>query len=135
MDNDVYFEVGKFKNYGAISGRNLEDLQAGARIKVNDKKKNPMDFALWKGSKPGEPTWDSPWGAGRPGWHIECSAMSRKYLGDTFDIHGGGEDLTFPHHENEVAQSEGATGKTFVNTWIHHAFVTIRDEKMRYEAL
>jgi len=129
-DNDVYFEVDKFKNYGALSGRNLDELQAGARISVNENKKNPMDFALWKGSKPGEPIWDSPWGPGRPGWHIECSAMSRKYLGDSFDIHGGGEDLVFPHHENELAQSEGASGKAFANHWIHHAFVTIRDEKM-----
>lgn len=129
-DGDVYFEVAKFKNYGSLSGRNLEDLQAGARISVNDKKNNPMDFALWKGSKPGEPLWDSPWGPGRPGWHIECSAMSRKYLGESFDIHGGGEDLVFPHHENEVAQSEGASEKPFVTTWIHHAFVTIKDEKM-----
>ena len=128
--NDVYFAVDKFPQYGALSGRNLEDLQAGARITVNEIKNNPMDFALWKGSKPGEPTWDSPWGPGRPGWHIECSAMSRKYLGNTFDIHGGGEDLVFPHHENEVAQSEGASGQPFVKYWIHHAFVTIRDEKM-----
>ncbi len=129
-DNDVYFEVNKFNNYGSLSGRNLDDLQAGARISINDIKRNPMDFALWKGSKPGEPTWDSPWGPGRPGWHIECSAMSRKYLGETFDIHGGGEDLVFPHHENELAQSEGASCKPFVNYWIHHAFVTISDEKM-----
>ncbi len=128
--NDVYFAVDKFPTYGALSGRNLEDLQAGARITVNEIKNNPMDFALWKGSKPGEPTWESPWGPGRPGWHIECSAMSRKYLGDTFDIHGGGEDLVFPHHENEVAQSEGATGAPFARHWIHHAFVTISNEKM-----
>ena len=128
--NDVYFAVEKFPRYGALSGRNLEDLQAGARISVNEIKNNPMDFALWKGSKPGEPTWDSPWGPGRPGWHIECSAMSRKYLGNTFDIHGGGEDLVFPHHENEVAQSEGASGQPFVRHWIHHAFVTISNEKM-----
>ncbi len=130
MAGDVYFEVGRFKNYGALSGRNLDDLKAGARISVNENKKNPMDFALWKAGKPGEPVWDSPWGPGRPGWHIECSAMSRKYLGDSFDIHGGGEDLVFPHHENEIAQSEGATGKPFVKYWLHHAFVTIRDEKM-----
>lgn len=129
-DNDVYFAVDRFPKYGALSGRNLEELQAGARISVNEIKKNPMDFALWKGSKPGEPTWESPWGPGRPGWHIECSAMSRKYLGDTFDIHGGGEDLVFPHHENEVAQSEGATGAPFAKHWIHHAFVTIKNEKM-----
>jgi cysteinyl-tRNA synthetase len=105
-------------------------MKAGSRVSVNEQKKNPMDFVLWKGSKPGEPTWDSPWGPGRPGWHIECSAMSRKYLGETFDIHGGGQDLIFPHHENEIAQSEGANGKPFVNSWIHHGFVTIRDEKM-----
>ncbi|MDD5759456.1 MAG: cysteine--tRNA ligase [Desulfobulbaceae bacterium] len=128
--NDVYFAVDKFPQYGALSGRNLDDLQAGARIMVNEIKNNPMDFALWKGGKPGEPTWDSPWGPGRPGWHIECSAMSRKYLGNTFDIHGGGEDLVFPHHENEVAQSEGASGAPFVKHWIHHAFVTISNEKM-----
>jgi cysteinyl-tRNA synthetase len=128
--NDVYFAVDKYPQYGALSGRNLDDLQAGARITVNEIKNNPMDFALWKGSKPGEPTWESPWGPGRPGWHIECSAMSRKYLGNTFDIHGGGEDLVFPHHENEVAQSEGASGELFVRHWVHHAFVTISNEKM-----
>lgn len=127
---DVYYAVDKFAEYGRLGGRNLEELQAGARVEVNENKHNPLDFVLWKGSKPGEPIWESPWGPGRPGWHIECSAMSRKYLGDTFDIHGGGKDLVFPHHENEVAQSEGATGKTFVNTWIHHGFVTIKDEKM-----
>ena len=127
---DVYYAVDHFPEYGKLSGRNLEDMQAGARIMVNEQKMNPMDFVLWKGSKPGEPTWDSPWGPGRPGWHIECSAMSRKYLGCTFDIHGGGQDLIFPHHENEVAQSEGANNTTFVSTWIHHGFVTIRDEKM-----
>ncbi|MBA3016008.1 MAG: cysteine--tRNA ligase [Desulfobulbaceae bacterium] len=130
VGNDVYFSVNQFPGYGSLSGRIIEDLQAGARISVNESKNNPMDFALWKGSKPGEPTWDSPWGPGRPGWHIECSAMSRKYLGNSFDIHGGGEDLVFPHHENEVAQSEGASGVTFVNYWIHHAFVTISNEKM-----
>ncbi len=127
---DVYFSVTSFQEYGKLSGRNLEDMQAGARISVNEQKNNPMDFVLWKGSKPGEPTWESPWGPGRPGWHIECSAMSRKYLGNTFDIHGGGQDLIFPHHENEVAQSEGANNAPFVTTWIHHGFVTIRDEKM-----
>ncbi|MCX5871262.1 MAG: cysteine--tRNA ligase [Deltaproteobacteria bacterium] len=127
---DVYYSVNGFPEYGKLSGRNLADMQAGARIAINENKNNPMDFVLWKGSKPGEPTWDSPWGPGRPGWHIECSAMSRKYLGDSFDIHGGGQDLIFPHHENELAQSEGASGKTAVNTWIHHGFVTIRDEKM-----
>lgn len=128
--NDVYFSVEKFDDYGKLSRRNLDDLRAGARISINDAKKNPMDFVLWKGSKPGEPKWESPWGEGRPGWHIECSAMSRKYLGETFDIHGGGKDLVFPHHENELAQSEGANGQKFVNTWIHHGFVTIKDVKM-----
>lgn len=128
--NDVYYIVDSFPEYGKLSGRDLEEMKVGARIAVNDQKHNPMDFVLWKGSKPGEPTWDSPWGPGRPGWHIECSAMSRKYLGTTFDIHGGGKDLIFPHHENEIAQSEGANGKPFVTTWIHHGFVTIRDEKM-----
>jgi cysteinyl-tRNA synthetase len=127
---DVYYSVNSFENYGKLSGRNLDDMQAGARISVNENKTNPMDFVLWKASKPGEPSWESPWGAGRPGWHIECSAMSRKYLGATFDIHGGGQDLIFPHHENELAQSEGANGQNFVNMWIHHGFVTIRDEKM-----
>lgn len=128
--NDVYYSVNSFKEYGKLSGRSLEDMQAGARISVNEQKKHPMDFVLWKGSKPGEPTWESPWGPGRPGWHIECSAMSRKLLGTTFDIHGGGQDLIFPHHENELAQSEGANCAKFVTTWIHHGFVTIRDEKM-----
>ncbi len=128
--NDVYYVVDSFPEYGKLSKRNLDDMKAGARISVNEQKNNPMDFVLWKGSKPGEPTWDSPWGPGRPGWHIECSAMSKKYLGETFDIHGGGQDLIFPHHENEIAQSEGASGKTFAQTWIHHGFVTIRDEKM-----
>ena len=127
---DVYYIVESFPEYGKLSKRNIEDMQAGARITVNEQKRHPMDFVLWKGSKPGEPTWDSPWGPGRPGWHIECSAMSRKYLGETFDIHGGGQDLIFPHHENEIAQSEGANLKPFVNYWIHHGFVTIRDEKM-----
>jgi len=128
--NDVYYVVDSFPGYGKLSKRNLDDMQAGARISVNEQKRNPMDFVLWKGSKPGEPTWPSPWGPGRPGWHIECSAMSRKYLGETFDIHGGGQDLIFPHHENEIAQSEGAHEKPFARIWIHHGFVTIRDEKM-----
>ncbi len=127
---DVYYRVTRFKNYGQLSGRNIDDMLAGARIAINDQKENPMDFALWKKSKTGEPMWDSPWGSGRPGWHIECSAMAKKYFGDTFDIHGGGKDLIFPHHENEIAQSEGASSKVFVNTWIHHGFVTIKDEKM-----
>jgi cysteinyl-tRNA synthetase len=130
VDGDVYYAVEKFGDYGLLSKRSLEDMQAGARIEVNERKRNPMDFALWKSSKPGEPTWDSPWGPGRPGWHIECSAMSKKYLGNSFDIHGGGKDLIFPHHENEIAQSMGATGSPFVNIWVHHGFVTIRDEKM-----
>jgi cysteinyl-tRNA synthetase len=130
VDGDVYYAVEKFKDYGILSKRSLDDMQAGARIEVNEKKRNPMDFALWKSSKPGEPTWESPWGPGRPGWHIECSAMSKKYLGDSFDIHGGGKDLIFPHHENEIAQSMGATGSPFVNIWVHHGFVTIKDEKM-----
>ena len=130
VDGDVYYAVDKFEDYGVLSRRSLDDMQAGARIEVNEKKRNPMDFALWKSSKPGEPTWDSPWGPGRPGWHIECSAMSKKYLGDSFDIHGGGKDLIFPHHENEIAQSMGATDSPFVNIWVHHGFVTIKDEKM-----
>jgi cysteinyl-tRNA synthetase len=127
---DVYYRVGKFEDYGRLSGRSLEDMQAGARIEVNEQKENPMDFVLWKSAKPGEPKWDSPWGEGRPGWHIECSAMSRKYLGPTFDIHGGGKDLIFPHHENEIAQSVGANRKEFARLWMHHGFVTIKDEKM-----
>ena len=127
---DVYFDVGAFPRYGKLSGRDIEDLLAGARVEVNEKKRNPLDFVLWKGAKEGEPQWPSPWGPGRPGWHIECSAMSMKYLGDTFDIHGGGQDLTFPHHENEVAQSAGATGKAPVRYWLHNAFVTIDETKM-----
>ncbi len=130
IDGDVFFRVSRFKGYGRLSGRSLEDMEAGARIEVNDKKENPMDFSLWKKSKPEEPGWESPWGQGRPGWHIECSAMSRKFLGDTFDIHGGGKDLIFPHHENEIAQSEAFSGKTFARAWIHHGFVTIDNEKM-----
>ena len=106
VDGDVYFAVRKYEEYGKLSGRNLDDMQAGARVDVDNRKQDPMDFALWKSAKPGEPAWDSPWGKGRPGWHIECSAMSRKYLGDQFDIHGGGQDLIFPHHENEIAQTE-----------------------------
>jgi cysteinyl-tRNA synthetase len=129
-NGDVYFRVTRFADYGRLSGRSLEDMQAGARVEVNEKKEHPMDFVLWKGAKPGEPKWESPWGAGRPGWHIECSAMSRKYLGETFDIHGGGKDLIFPHHENEIAQSCAASGKSFANLWMHHGFVTIKDEKM-----
>ena len=128
--SDVYFRVERFAGYGQLSGRSLTDMQAGARVEVNEKKEHPMDFVLWKGAKPGEPKWSSPWGKGRPGWHIECSAMSKKYLGETFDIHGGGKDLVFPHHENEIAQSCGASGKPFANIWMHHGFVTIKDEKM-----
>ncbi|PHR28992.1 MAG: cysteine--tRNA ligase [Desulfotalea sp.] len=127
---DVYYIIDSFPEYGKLSKRNIEDMKAGARISINEQKKHPMDFVLWKAAKPGEPKWKSPWGDGRPGWHIECSAMSKKYLGETFDIHGGGQDLIFPHHENEIAQSEGANGKPFVKSWIHHGFVTIRDEKM-----
>ena len=129
-EGDVYFSVEKFKGYGKLSGRNLEDMVAGSRVEVDKKKKNPLDFVLWKASKEGEPWWDSPWGRGRPGWHIECSVMSQRFLGDTFDIHGGGRDLIFPHHENEIAQSEGATGKTFANYWIHNGFIRMDSEKM-----
>jgi cysteinyl-tRNA synthetase len=127
---DVYFQVEKYQPYGRLSKRKLEDLQAGARVGVDERKRHPMDFALWKSSKPGEPSWESPWGAGRPGWHIECSAMSMRHLGETFDIHGGGMDLIFPHHENEIAQSCGATGKEFARYWIHNGFVQINQEKM-----
>ncbi|MBW1649501.1 MAG: cysteine--tRNA ligase [Deltaproteobacteria bacterium] len=130
IEGDVYFEVKSFEDYGKLSGRNLEDMQAGARIDVDERKKNPFDFALWKSAKQDEPYWISPWGKGRPGWHIECSAMSRKYLGTSFDIHGGGKDLIFPHHENEIAQSEKAFGIGFVNYWIHNGFVNINKEKM-----
>ncbi|MCM0081093.1 cysteine--tRNA ligase [Geomonas sp. Red32] len=129
-DSDVFFRVDKFATYLKLSKRNLEDMQAGARIDVDERKEHPMDFALWKGAKPGEPYWESPWGNGRPGWHIECSAMSMKYLGETFDIHGGGKDLIFPHHENEIAQTEAATGKPFVKYWLHNGFVNINAEKM-----
>jgi cysteinyl-tRNA synthetase len=127
---DVYFQVEKYQTYGRLSKRKLEDLQAGARVEVDERKRHPMDFALWKSSKPGEPSWESPWGAGRPGWHIECSAMSMRHLGETFDIHGGGMDLIFPHHENEIAQSCGATGKEFARYWVHNGFVQINQEKM-----
>jgi cysteinyl-tRNA synthetase len=130
MDGDVYFAVRGFQGYGKLSHRSPDDLQAGARIEVDERKRDPLDFALWKASRPGEPTWDSPWGPGRPGWHIECSAMSAKYLGDTFDIHAGGEDLIFPHHENEIAQSEGASGRPFARYWLHNGFVTVGGEKM-----
>jgi len=130
VDGDVYFQVEKYPAYGRLSKRRLEDMQAGARVEVDDRKRHPMDFALWKGSKPGEPSWDSPWGPGRPGWHIECSAMSIRHLGETFDIHGGGMDLIFPHHENEIAQACGATGKEFARYWIHNGFVQVNQEKM-----
>lgn len=129
-NGDVYYEVSRFEDYGKLSGRNLDDLQAGARVEVNESKRNPMDFALWKAAKPGEVAWDSPWGPGRPGWHIECSAMSLKYLGGGFDMHGGGEDLVFPHHENEVAQSEAYLGSQFARYWLHNAFVTVSGERM-----
>ena len=129
-DGDVYFSVEKFPEYGKLSKRKIDELIAGARIEPGEKKRNPLDFALWKKSKEGEPGWESPWGIGRPGWHIECSAMSMKYLGETMDIHGGGLDLIFPHHENEIAQSEAYTGKTFVRYWIHNGFVMVNKEKM-----
>ena len=130
VDGDVYFAVRQFAAYGRLSGRDLDDLRAGARVEVDERKRDPLDFALWKASKPGEPAWPSPWGAGRPGWHIECSAMSMGYLGETFDVHGGGQDLIFPHHENEIAQSEAATGRPFVRYWIHNGFVQVGTEKM-----
>ncbi len=131
LDGDVYFSVEKFDHYGELSGRTLDDMEAGARIEVDGRKKNPMDFALWKAAKPGEPFWESPWGNGRPGWHIECSAMSQKYLGEEFDFHGGGSDLIFPHHENEIAQSEGCSGHhPSVKYWLHNGFITINSEKM-----
>lgn len=126
----VYFSVEKFSQYGKLSKKKIDELMSGARVEVDERKKSPLDFALWKASKPGEPWWDSPWGKGRPGWHIECSAMSIKYLGESFDIHGGGADLIFPHHENEIAQSEACTGKPFAKYWIHNGFVTINKEKM-----
>lgn len=130
IDGDVYYSTKKFADYGKLVGQNLEDLQAGARISVDERKKDPMDFAVWKAQKPGEPAWESPWGLGRPGWHIECSCMAKKLLGDTIDIHAGGMDLKFPHHENEIAQSEAVTGKPFANYWIHSAFVNVDNKKM-----
>ncbi|MBI1995435.1 MAG: cysteine--tRNA ligase [Deltaproteobacteria bacterium] len=130
VDGDVYFPVERFAGYGKLSGKKIEEMEAGARVEVDERKKSPLDFALWKSSKPGEPTWDSPWGPGRPGWHIECSAMSTKYLGQPFDIHGGGRDLMFPHHENEIAQSEGAFGKPLARYWIHNGLLTVNGEKM-----
>jgi len=130
VEGDVYFEVRRFPGYGKLSGKNLEELQAGARVEVDERKRDPMDFALWKATKPGEPSWKSPWGQGRPGWHIECSAMAMQYLGEVLDVHGGGEDLIFPHHENEIAQSEAATGKPFARYWLHNGFVNLAAEKM-----
>ena len=131
LAGDVYYRVEKFDRYGELSHRNLDDMQAGARVEVDEKKENPMDFALWKSAKPGEPSWQSPWGEGRPGWHIECSAMSVRYLGESFDFHGGGSDLIFPHHENEIAQSEACTGfHPFVRYWLHNGFITLDTEKM-----
>ena len=131
VDGDVYYRVEKFEGYGKLSGRGLEDMQAGARVDVDERKQHPMDFALWKSAKPGEPAWESPWGQGRPGWHIECSVMSHKYLGSRFDFHGGGSDLIFPHHENEIAQSEAFSGEEpFVQFWLHNGFITLNEEKM-----
>jgi cysteinyl-tRNA synthetase len=127
---DVYYAVRRFPDYGKLSRRNLDDLKSGARVEPGEQKRDPLDFALWKAAKPGEPAWPSPWGPGRPGWHIECSAMSEKYLGESFDIHAGGKDLVFPHHENEIAQSEGASGKRFAKIWMHNGFVTLDQEKM-----
>lgn len=129
-DGDVYFDIASFNGYGKLSGRDIEQMQAGARIDVDDRKRNPLDFALWKASKPGEPSWESPWGPGRPGWHIECSVMSMHFAGETLDIHAGGQDLIFPHHENETAQSEAATGKPFAKYWMHNGFLDIEGEKM-----
>jgi cysteinyl-tRNA synthetase len=130
VDGDVYFRVAKDADYGKLSGRKLEDMQAGARIEVDDRKENPMDFALWKAAKPGEPFWESPWGQGRPGWHIECSAMNLHHLGEQIDIHGGGNDLIFPHHENEIAQSESLTGKPFARYWVHNGMMQLAGQKM-----
>ena len=130
VNGDVYFDTQKFEGYGKLSGIKQEELEAGSRIEVNDQKKHPMDFVLWKAKKEGEPGWTSPWGEGRPGWHIECSVMSRRYLGDTIDIHAGGQDLKFPHHENEIAQSEARSGKTFSNYWMHNEYININNEKM-----
>ncbi|MFY9120976.1 MAG: cysteine--tRNA ligase, partial [Syntrophomonadaceae bacterium] len=127
---DVFYRVRAFPDYGKLSGRSLDDMRAGARVDVNEQKEDPADFALWKAAKPGEPAWDSPWGKGRPGWHIECSVMSTHYLGETIDIHGGGSDLVFPHHENEIAQAEALTGKPFVKYWMHNGFITVNQEKM-----
>ncbi|MHB9923303.1 cysteine--tRNA ligase [Clostridium botulinum] len=130
IDGDVYFSTKKFNSYGKLSGQNLEELQLGARINVDERKKDPMDFAIWKSQKPEEPAWESPWGMGRPGWHIECSCMAYNLLGETIDIHAGGSDLSFPHHENEIAQSEARTGKQFAKYWLHSAFVNVNNQKM-----
>ncbi|AZT91179.1 cysteine--tRNA ligase [Caldicellulosiruptor changbaiensis] len=130
VDGDVYFRTRKFAEYGKLSHKNIEELMAGARVDPNEKKEDPLDFALWKAKKEGEPAWSSPWGEGRPGWHIECSVMAMKYLGQTIDIHAGGQDLIFPHHENEIAQSEAATGKPFARFWLHNGYVNINNEKM-----
>ncbi|MEQ8198204.1 MAG: cysteine--tRNA ligase [Clostridiaceae bacterium] len=130
INGDVYFRTKRFQDYGKLSGQSLEDLQAGARISVDERKEDPMDFAVWKSQKPGEPGWDCPWGKGRPGWHIECSCMAKNILGDTIDIHAGGSDLVFPHHENEIAQSEALTGKPFANYWLHSAFLNVNNQKM-----
>ena len=130
MEGDVYFDVNTFPEYGKLSGQSIEDLQSGARIDVDERKRSPLDFALWKAEKPGEPAWESPWGRGRPGWHIECSAMAGGHLGETIDIHGGGADLIFPHHENEIAQSEAAHGRTFARFWVHNGYLMIDREKM-----
>ena len=130
VNGTVYFDIQAYRDYGKLSHKNQEDLEAGARIEINEDKKHPMDFVLWKPKKPGEPSWESPWGDGRPGWHIECSAMAKKYLGDTIDIHAGGEDLIFPHHENEIAQSEAANGKPFARYWMHNGFINVDNKKM-----
>jgi cysteinyl-tRNA synthetase len=130
VDGDVYFRVASMPDYGKLSGRRLEDMQAGARVDVDERKENPMDFALWKSSKPGEPAWESPWGPGRPGWHIECSAMNLHHLGEQIDIHGGGNDLIFPHHENEIAQTESLTSKPFARYWVHNGMLQFSGEKM-----
>ncbi len=130
VNGNVYFDTSAFPEYGKLSGQKLEELEAGARVEVEEGKRNPMDFALWKAQKPGEPAWDSPWGKGRPGWHIECSVMAMKYLGQTIDIHAGGQDLIFPHHENEIAQSEAATGKPFARYWLHNGYINVNNQKM-----
>ena len=130
VDGNVYYQVDHFHDYGKLSKQSIDDLKSGARIDVNDEKRSPLDFALWKKKKDGEPYWESPWGQGRPGWHIECSAMSRKHLGESIDIHGGGQDLIFPHHENEIAQSEGSCGCKFANYWVHNGYININNEKM-----